>query len=322
LRNYSRRDLSNEKQNIRETSMGESMFDVIIVGAGPAGLSAALVLGRCRRRVLLCDSGQPRNAASHALHGFLTRDGVGPAEFLRLAREQLAPYETVELRQTEVTDALRLPTHFDLTLSDGQHISSRKLLLATGVVDELPELEGFAELYGRSVFHCPYCDGWELRDQPLAIYGKGENGFGLALELTLWSRDLVLCTAGPSELSREQMARLAKHKIAVREDKIARLAGVNGVLEGIVFANGETLVRRGLFFSTGQKQRSDLARKLGCHFTEQGCVDTGEYETTDVPGLYVAGDATRLVQLVIVAASEGAQAAVAINKELMKEDLV
>jgi thioredoxin reductase len=297
------------------------MFDVIIVGAGPAGLSAALVLGRSRRRVLLCDSGLPRNAASHALHGFLTRDGVEPAEFLRLAREQLRPYETVELRHTEVTDAVSLPTHFDLTLGDGQHISSRKLLLATGVVDDLPELAGFAEFYGRSVFHCPYCDGWEFRDQPLAVYGRGENGSGLALELTLWSNDLVLCTDGPSQLSDEQTDHLAKHNIAVREDKIARLEGVNGLLERIVFADGEPLARRGIFFSMDQRQGSDLPKKLGCEFTKEGCVDTGDYETTNVPGLYVAGDASRLVQFVVVAASEGAQAAVAINKELLKEDL-
>lgn len=301
--------------------MGESLLDVIIVGAGPAGLSAALVLGRCRRRVVICDSGHPRNAVTHALHGFLTRDGVEPAEFVRLAREQLRPYETVELRQTTVIDAIRLPTHFDLTLSDGQRISSRKLLLATGVVDDLPEIAGFSEFYGRSVFHCPYCDGWELRDQPLAIYGCGENGSGLALELILWSRDLVLCTDGPSQLSDEQLERLARHDIAIREDKIARLKGAEGLLKGIEFANGETLARRGMFFSTGQGQGSDLPKKLGCDFTEQGCVDTGEYESTTVPGLYVAGDASRLVQFVIVAASEGAQAAVAINKELMKEDL-
>ena len=301
--------------------MGESMFDVIIVGAGPAGLSAALVLGRCGRRVLVCDAGQPRNAASHALHGFLTRDGVGPAEFLELAREQLAPYETVELRKTEVTDAVSLPAHFDLTLSNGQHIFSRKLLLATGVGDELPELAGFAEFYGRSVFHCPYCDGWELRDQPLAVYGYGENGSGLALELTLWSRDLVLCTDGPSQLSSEQLDRLAKNDIGVRESKIVRLEGDDGLLERIVFADGEPLARRGMFFSTGQKQGSVLPKKLGCEFTEDGCVATGDYETTNVPGLYVAGDASRLVQFVVVAASEGAQAAVAINKELLKEDL-
>lgn len=301
--------------------MGESVFDVVIVGGGPAGLSAALVLGRCRRRVLVCDAGQQRNAVSRGLHCFLTRDGIEPAEFLHLGREQLRPYETVELRHTEVVDAKRSANSFELTLDNGERVSSRKVLLATGVIDDLPNIEGLSAFYGRSVFHCPYCDGWEMRDQPLAVYGRGENGFGLALELTVWSNDLVLCSDGPSELSDQELRRLIEHNISVRKDRISRLDGRDGVLEHIVFTNGEMLARRGMFFSTGQRQGSHLPKTLGCEFSEQGCVETGDYETTNVPGLYVAGDASRLVQFVIVAASEGAQAAVAINKELMKEDL-
>jgi len=305
--------------------MGEPMFDVVIVGAGPAGLSAALVLGRARRRVLVCDAGHPRNAASHGLHCYLTRDGIEPAEFLRLGRSELRPYETVELRQAEVTDARRLvdngADNFEVTLSNGERMTTRKLLLATGVIDELPEIEGLPEFYGTSVFHCPYCDGWEMRNEPLAVYGHGENGLGLALELTFWSGNLVLCTDGPAELSGEDIQRLKKRNIPLNENKIARLEGNAGVLERIEFADGESLPVRGIFFSTGQKQGSELPKKLGCKFTEQGCVRTYDYEKTDVPGLYVAGDASRFVQFAIVAASEGALAAVAINKELMKEDL-
>jgi len=305
--------------------MGKPRFDVVIVGAGPAGLSAALLLGRARRRVLVCDAGHPRNAPSHGLHCYLTRDGIDPREFLRLGREELRPYETVELRQIEVTDARRLPEdgadNFEVTLSNGERLTSRKLLLATGVIDELPEIEGLSEFYGTSVFHCPYCDGWEMRDEPLAVYGRGENGLGLALELTFWSRNLVLLTDGPAELSGEDIQRLEKRNIPVNEHKISRVEGSAGVLERIVFANGESLAVRGMFFSTTQRQGSDLAQKLGCKFTEQGCVQTYDYERTDVPGLYVAGDASRFAQFAIVAASEGALAAVAINKELMKEDL-
>ncbi|HBB90064.1 MAG TPA: NAD(P)/FAD-dependent oxidoreductase [Blastocatellia bacterium] len=297
------------------------MFDVIIIGAGPAGLSGALVLGRCRRRVLLCDAGRPRNAASHGLHNYLTRDGIDPAEFLHLGREELKSYETVKLLKIEVTDARRLEHGFEVTLSNGERAVTRKLLIATGVVDEIPKLKGIDSFYGRSVFHCPYCDGWEMRDQPLAVYGKGENGLGLTLELILWSRDLVLCTDGPSELSAEDLARLAQHNVPVYEQRILRLEGNDGVLDQIIFVNGEATQRRGMFFSTGQRQGSELPKKLGCEFTDEGCVATGAYEVTNVPGLYVAGDASRLVQFVIVAASEGAQAAVAINKELMKEDL-
>lgn len=297
------------------------MFDVIIVGAGPAGLSAALILGRCQRRVLVCDAGHPRNAASRALHGYLSRDGIEPAELLRIGREQLRRYTTVALRAGEVTDARNLASGFEITLDNDAKIFSRKLLLATGVVDHLPDLKGLKPLYGRSVFHCPYCDGWELRDQPIAIYARADHGPGLALELTCWSKDLVLCTDGPAELSPADGEQLARLHIPVREERIASLEGTEGQLECIIFENGDVLARRGMFFSTGQDQRCDLAEKLGCEFTERGAVRTGEYEKTNVPGLYVAGDASRAVQLAIVAAAEGAEAAFAINKALIKEDL-
>lgn len=233
----------------------------------------------------------------------------------------LLPYETVELRDATVVAPSREKEGFVLTLADGETIASRKLLLATGVVDELPKIQGLGQFYGSSVFHCPYCDGWEMRDQPIAIYGRGESGSGLAVEMTLWSRNLVLCTDGPSKLTKKHLEKLVQHQIPVREEPIARLEGHDGVLEYIVFENGEQLERRALFFSTGWQQRSDLASRLGCRFSKEGCVDTGEYEATNVRGLYVAGDASRMVQFVIVAASEGAQAAVAINKELMKEGL-
>src|SRR6185503_4707993 len=301
--------------------MGKPRFDVVIVGAGPAGLSAALILGRSRRRVLVCDAGHPRNATSRSLHGFITRDGIEPAEFLRLAREQLRPYDTVQLKQTEVTDLRRQDNRFEITLGEGERMTSRKVLLATGVVDCVPEIEGIDAFYGRSVFHCPYCDGWEVRDQPLAIYGRGEHGCGLAKELTAWSDDLVLCTNGPAELSVEDQQQLARLGIRVREERIAQLEGTDGVLERIVLANGDAIPRRALFFSTDQQQGSPLATKLGCEFTTKGAVWTGSYEATNIPGLYAAGDATRLMQLAIVAASEGAQAAFAINTALLREDL-
>jgi thioredoxin reductase len=296
------------------------MYDVIIVGGGPAGLSAALVLGRCKRRVLVCDTGKPRNAASRAMHGFLSRDGIAPWEFLQIARAQLRPYESVELRDVEVTAAECRDSRFHVTLADGETLQTRKLLIATGVRDNLPEIPGFAELYGKSVFHCPYCDGWEVRDQPLAIYGRGDRGLGLSLELTGWSRDLVLCTDGPSEIAADGLARLDRNGIRLREDRLTRLEGA-ARLERIVFASGPPLDRQALFFTTGQTQQSQLASELGCAMTDKGTVRTGKYEATHLAGLYVAGDASRAVQWVIVAASEGAEAAFDINTALLKEGL-
>jgi thioredoxin reductase len=296
-------------------------FDAVVVGAGPAGLSAALILGRCRRRVLVCDAGHPRNAVSHALHGFLTRDGIDPAELRRVGREQLRPYPSVEIRDIEVVDAKCEDHGFAVTLRDGTPLSCRKLLLATGVSDELPRIEGFHTFYGWSIFHCPYCDGWEVRDQPLAVYGSGEHGTGLALELTAWSADLVLCTDGAPRLARHDVDRLTRHGIGLREEPIAHLEGRDGILERIVFTTGEALERRAMFFTTEGRQGSDLAARLGCTFTAKGAVQTGEYEMTNVPGLFVAGDASRLVRLAIVAAAEGAEAAFAMNIAMLKEDL-
>jgi thioredoxin reductase len=303
-------------------SAAAGVIDVIIVGAGPAGLSAALILGRCRRSVIVFDTGVPRNAASQALHGYLTRDGISPRELLRIGRAELAQYNTVAIRDAEVVSAeCQRDARFGVTLASGERITSRKLLLATGVVDNLPEIDGFRECYGRSVFHCPYCDGWEVRDQPIAIYGQGERGVGLSLELTAWSRDLVLCTNGPADIDDEGRARLTKNGIAVREDRIARLEADEGRLESVTFVDGSRLSRRALFFTTGQNQRSGLLGQLGCEFNDKGTVRTGKYETTHLRGLYVAGDASRAVQWVVVAAAEGAEAAYAINTDLLKEDL-
>jgi thioredoxin reductase len=297
------------------------MYDVIIVGAGPAGLSAALMLGRCRRSVLVCDTGRPRNAAAEAIHGYLTRDGVSPLEFRALGRRELQRYDTVEFREIEVVNAECRESRFVVTLAGGEEVASRKLLLATGVVDKLPEIDGIAELYGKSIFHCPYCDAWEVRDQPIAIYGRGERAAGLSLELLPWSRDVVLFTDGAADLDRKDRARLDRHGIAIREDRIARLEGSGGTLERVVLEGGEAVPRRALFFTLDQEQRSPLAIRLGCECNDKGTVLTGKYETTHLKGLFVAGDASRKVQWVVVAAAEGAEAAFAINTDLLKEDL-
>ncbi|GAP99907.1 NAD(P)/FAD-dependent oxidoreductase [Leptolyngbya sp. NIES-2104] len=176
-----------------------ALLDVIIVGAGPTGLSAALILGRSLEQVLVIDSGKPRNAVSHSANGFFSRDGISPSELLQLGREQLLKYETVRFKTGKVVEAKAFGQsekldRFQITLDTGEQIITRKLLLATGITDQLPAIAGFAELWGTCVFHCPYCHGWEVRDQPLAIYGKGEASFEMVQHLTGWSRDLVFCS--------------------------------------------------------------------------------------------------------------------------------
>lgn len=296
-------------------------YDVIIVGGGPAGLNAALILGRCRRRVLLIDSGKPRNAVSRAMHGFLTRDGESPMELRRIAREQLRPYESIELRDGEIVAAACHGDWFEVTEAEGATFSARKLLLATGLLDDLPNIPGFAELYGRGVYSCPYCDGWEHRDRPLAVYGPGERCVGLALEMTLWSRDMALLTDGPAEIEPGDRARLDAQGVRIVEEKVVRLEGDGDGLRRVHLEGRDPLEREAIFLNYGEREGSELMRMVGCELGDGGTVDTRSYERTNVPGLYVAGDASKRVQFAIVAAAEGAMAAFAINSELLKQDL-
>jgi len=301
------------------------MYDVLVIGAGPAGLSAALVLGRARRRVLVFDSGQPRNAPSPAAHTVFTRDGTPPMELLRLGREQLRPYEGVEVRDSEVIDAVRnADGSFAAVLADGSRVAGRRLLLTTGMLEKLPEIDGMRELWGTGVLHCPYCHGWEVRDQPLGVYGRGDVALDLAGILRGWSHDLVICSNGPSGLTDEERRKLARYGIVLREEIIVRLEGrpgkEDGTLERIVFADGSVLPRRALFARLPQQQHSDLAERLGCTLTDRHQVETNADGQTSVRGVYAAGDLAQPKQQVIVAAADGAVAAMALNYELLMEE--
>jgi thioredoxin reductase len=294
---------------------GPIVYDVVIVGGGPAGLSAALVLGRSRRRVLLCDSGTPRNAASQELHGYLTRDCTPPLELLRLGYADLAPYG-IEFRAALVTDIGRAADAFEITVDGRDRVSARSVLLATGVRDQLPEVAGIEECYGVTVHHCPYCDGWEHRDKALAVIGQGAAGAGLSLSLKSWSNRVTLCTNGRPRLTHGQRAQLAAQDVPIREEPIARADHEGGRVKQLQFKRGDPVSCDAVFFSGRQTQQSDFARRLGCEFTRKGTVKTDHLGETCVPGIYVVGDASRDVQFAIVAAAEGAKAGVAINKAL------
>ena len=296
-------------------------WDVLIVGGGPAGLNAALILARCRHRVLLVDDGQPRNRLARELHGLLSRDGVAPHELRRLGRADLARYD-VELREATVVAARKSGTSgFEIELEGGDRCRGRILLLASGVRDSLPPIDGLEPLYGISVHHCPYCDGWEQRDRRLAAYGRGRGGVALALKLTGWSADVALLTDGPCRYDTTTRERLDRNGVALVEARVVAAEGHEGHLQRIRFDGREPLERDALFFLPHSHQACELAERLGCTFTRKGSVRTNRLEGTNVPGLYVAGDASWDVQLAVIAAAEGAKAAVAIHETLAKSRL-
>jgi thioredoxin reductase len=293
------------------------MHDVVIIGGGPAGLSAALVLGRCRRRVLVCDDGHPRNARASEVHGYLTRDGIAPLDLLRLGRDELVPYG-IEWMQGTARDIHRNGDSFDVELEAGDRLQAYAVLIATGVRDHLPEIPGIAECYGASVHHCPYCDGWESRDRILAALGEQVSPAGLALSLRTWSTRVVACTNGRARLSHAHRRQLARHDVPLYEGAIARIEHDAGRVRSIVFADGSSIACDTIFFTAPQSQQCELARRVGCDFTRKGTVKTDHLGKTCVPGIYVVGDASRDVQFVIVAAAEGAKAGVAINQALQQ----
>ena len=287
-------------------------FDVAIVGGGPAGLAAALVLGRMRRRVLLLDADDPAHGVSEGVHGLFGHDGTPPFALRRTAQEQLRPYESVTTETVTVEQARVTPSGFSV-VAGGTTSAARVLLLATGMRYELPRIEGVAELWARGVYHCPYCHGWEMRDQPLAVYGAGAAH--LALLLSSLSDDVVLLTDGSSDLDPDEAEQLRRRGIVIRDDAVARLEGGDGSLARVVFANGSTDGRTGLFFVPSFTP-SPLAAQLGCEVDQSDAVVIDEDGRTSVPGVFAAGDTTTDKKAVVLAAAAGSRAAYAINAGL------
>lgn len=295
------------------------MYDVIVIGGGPAGLNAAMILGRSRRKVLLFDSGEPRNRWARNMNGFLSSDGVNPRDFIQKGRAELAKYE-VEIRDIKVKHATYSKGQFIVNDSEGTVYHSKKLLIATGLKDKLPQVEGIENFYGQSVHHCPYCDGWENRDKAIAVYGKGRDGIGQALAMKNWSSNVTLYTDGTQNLRTQDVELLKRNGVAYNTERIVRLEGEDGQLQFVVTNGGKRHPQDAMFFSTGTEQQSPLGEQLGCEFTSKGVIKTRRLQQSNIPGLYVAGDAARDVQMVIVAAAEGARAGVAINMELQQEE--
>ena len=288
-----------------------------MVGGGPAGLSAALVLGRARRRVLVLDTGRPANMKSGAIGGLLGQSGVAPVDLRRAGREQLADLPTVEVRDAAVVDA-DLGSELRVRLSDRSELRTHALVLAHGLSYEPPALPGIEPLWGRSVFHCPFCDGWEVRDRALAVHGNGPDVVRSALVVSGWSSDVVLLTDGPAELGEGGRAMLAAAGVRLREEPIRGLAGHDGRLDRIEFASGPAEERDALFVRTRREQPNGLAAALGCELTPGGTVVTDDDGRATGAGVYAAGDAaTERLRSVAAAIGSGSRTALAVALDRM-----
>jgi thioredoxin reductase len=290
--------------------------DAIIVGGGPAGLSCALVLGRCRRRAVVIDAGKPRNRRAVSSHGLFTRDGMPPAELLAIGREEIARYD-IPVVDDAVTRIERSGELWRVETATHDAFTSRRIVLATGMTDVLPDVPGIDALFGKAVHVCPYCDGWENRDRRLASWTRAATA-EKALGLLTWSRDVVLFTDG-ERVDPELRARLARHDVTIHEEKVARLEHRSEELVAVVLASGTRIERDAIFVQLGERQASPFAVEVGCALGPNATVCAGRGERTGVPGVWVVGDASHDLQFLAVAVAEGVKAACAINTELREE---
>ena len=308
--------------------MNEQVYDCIVIGAGPAGLSAALFLARYRRRALTFHNSSPRNLYSHGVHGFLGHHGILPAELLERGRNEVKEHGGVIIEAC-VTKAARIAEdHFRVVINEEQDgkktFDARRILLATGLRDLTPDCPGFKDFYGVTVHHCPDCDGYEERDRRIAVLGQGEETIGFTLNLLTWSNKLILITNGDSSgITDEHLAKLARFHIPVTNQRLRALEGdvEQHKLQRVCFEDGETLTCDALFFNLGTELASDLHTMLGCKLdAECGLVWVDDEQQTSVRGVYAAGDITPQSQLAVVAAAEGAMAAIHVHKSLIPEE--
>jgi thioredoxin reductase len=294
--------------------------DAVVVGGGPAGLAAATWLARHRRDVVVVDSGDYRAAPVTESHGYLGRDSQDPMEFLATAREQVQAYRTVGYRTGRVASVSRADGVFDVRRESGDELRALRLVLATGVVDACPDIDGFAEHYGASAFHCPACDGYTAEDRDVVAYGWDERLVGFATSLLNWARSVTVLTGGHrfdgDEACREV---LAKYDVEIVETPAVSMEGSRGDLRGVRLADGRTIPASLLFFSVAHQPRSELATSLGCALDDDGYVCIDSSGRTSVEGVFAAGDLVPGLQLVQVAAAQGAAAGVAAALSLYGE---
>lgn len=297
------------------SNMGQIM-DVLIIGGGPAGLSAALVLGRARKNVVVIDDETPRNWVTRETHGFVTRDGASPREFRKAAKEQIAAYPSVQFASDTATAITGSDGDFRVTTALGANYRTKKILFAVGKKDLPLDINGLTEVYGKSAFVCPYCDGWELRDQSLVIIVNGDKALHMAKVISGWTEHYTICTNGSGSLTDEQREELKQHKVTVFDAAVQFIDSEEGMVKQVVLDDGTAIPCTGVFFQPKLFTGSDLPKAIGCEITDSGTVVVDEFGKTSVPGVFSAGDAASEMYQAITAASLGALSAVSMNTEL------
>jgi thioredoxin reductase len=300
--------------------MEQKTFDVIIIGGSYSGLSAAMSLGRSLRQILVIDSGLPCNRQTPHSHNFITQDGEKPAVISAKAKLQVELYKTVHFYNGLATKAIKNEAGFEISTESGEIFTSRKVLFATGVKDLIPQINGFAECWGISVLHCPYCHGYEVKNEKTAIIANGEIAFDFAKLISNWTKDLRLCTNGKSTLTFEQTQILQQHNVQIFEQEIDSFEHTNGYIENIIFKNQEKVAVKAIYARPPFEQHCHLPKDLGCEINEQGLLKVDAMQKTNISGIYASGDCTTQMRSVAIAVSTGSFAGAVINKDLIEED--
>jgi len=296
-----------------------NLYDVIIIGGSYSGLAAAMALGRALRKVLVIDGGEPCNRQTPHSHNFLTQDGKTPGEITVLGKQQVQQYRTIQFLKGLATEALKTNTGFDVITDTGKLFYARKIIFATGIRDILPDIPGIAESWGISVLHCPYCHGYEVRNQRTGILGNGNYGYEFSILISNWTKDLTLYTNGKSDLTVEQTAKLNQHSILIVEEEVENLEHHNGYLENIKFKNGKSNPLKVLYTRTLFAQQA-LIPMLGCELNDQGYIKVDATQKTSVQGAFACGDNATRIRTVANAVATGTTAGMMVNKELIEED--
>ena len=294
-------------------------FDVIIIGGSYSGLAAAMALGRALRKVLIIDSGKPCNRQTPYSHNFLTQDGKTPKEIATLAKQQVTMYDSVEFFNSLATKVSKTENGFEVQTSSGDIFKSKKLIFATGIKDEMPSIKGFSECWGISVLHCPYCHGYEVRNETTGIFGNGEYGFEFSKLISNWTKDLTLFTNGKSILTVEQSAILERHQIKIMEKEIAELEHINGQLQNIIFKDGSKKSVKAIYTRLPFEQHCPIPEQLGCELTEDGYIKIDDAHKTTINGIFASGDNVTRMRTVANAVSMGTTTGMMVNKELIEE---